>query len=50
MSDKEREEEQPESAAVDPPANQPGGNMSLNRTEDEAVAVDPPANQPGGGR
>ena len=48
MSDQEREEEEPE--AVDPPVNQPGGNISLNGTEDEAAAVDPPVNQPGGGQ
>ena len=45
MSDEEKEQE-PE--AVDPPVNQPGGNMSLNGTEDEAATVDPPVNQPGG--
>lgn len=45
----ERDDEMLDPAAVDPPENQPGGNMSLNETdESEAAAVDPPENQPGG--
>jgi hypothetical protein len=49
MSDRERENDM--DAAVDPPENQPGGNLNLEeRTEDEKAAVDPPENQPGGGR
>lgn len=45
MSDREREEMD---QAVDPPENQPGGNMSMDSSESEASAVDPPENQPGG--
>jgi hypothetical protein len=47
----EREDEQLD-AAVDPPENQPGGNMNLNEADESeaAAAVDPPENQPGGSR
>jgi hypothetical protein len=48
MSDREREGEM--DSAVDPPENQPGGNIRVDSTDEEAAAVDPPENQPGGGQ
>ena len=48
MSERENDNQD---SAVDPPVDQPGGQVRTEGPSDaEAAAVDPPVDQPGGGR